>query len=144
MKKEISVQQYRSLVRIAQACDPSVAKKNALAAKIAALQEQIDCEQANIDAMDAGARAMTGLPIEALIKKVIIPGTDANGKPTKTTKYVPTDILTYDEAKKKYVITVGEDEPADAPVEEETPVTGDPDPVIAEDNAPAASEEFNW
>lgn len=142
MKKEviISVSQYRSLIRIAQACDPSVTKKNALAAKIAVLQEQIDFEQANIDAMDAGARAMTGLPIEAIIKKVIIPGTDANGKPIKTTKYVPTDIIAYDETRKKYVITIDDDEPADAPVEEEAPVVAEP---VAEDNAPA-SEEFNW
>jgi len=47
-----------------------------------------------------------------LVKKVIEPTgkTDPKtGKPIKVTKYLPTDIVSYDEATKEYVITVPEE-----------------------------------
>lgn len=136
MQTTIKVAQYRTLVRVAQACDPEITAKNRCLAKIEALQNEVDQHQKQIDAFDAGVRNLTGFPVEALIRKVIISGTDANGKPTKTTKYVPTDIVTYDEKNKEYIITTpGEEQPAEpvdktiAPAEtEETtaePVNGD-------------------
>ena len=49
--------------------------------------------------------------IESL-KKVIEPtgATDKTGKPIKVTKYLPTDIVSYDEQKKEYVINVPDNE----------------------------------
>ena len=55
-----------------------------------------------------------GFHVTDLVKKVIEPTgkTDAKtGKPIKVTKYLPTEIVSYDEATKEYVITVPENEP---------------------------------
>ena len=136
MKKIITVQQYRSAVRVAQACDPFITKKNSIKAKIDKLQEEYDFYDGQVAAMDAGIRKVIGFPVEMLIKKVIIPGTDSNGKATKTTKYVSTDIVTYDEEQKKYIITTPDEEAAD-----NAPVAGDPvEPADAVDGDNA----LNW
>jgi len=59
-----------------------------------------------------------GFPVDALVKKVIEPGVDVNGQPKKTTKYLPTDIVSYDEKHKQYVITLPDDK---TPSEEALP-----------------------
>ena len=55
----------------------------------------------------------TGFHVTDLVKKVIEPTgkTDANGKPVKVTKYLPTGIVSYDEETKQYVITVPDETP---------------------------------
>ena len=63
-----------------------------------------------ISALEAGIKSIIGFRTEELVKKVIEPGTDKNGKEIKTTKYVPTDIVTYDKDKKQYVITTPDEE----------------------------------
>ncbi len=106
MEKRISYSQFQSVKCVAKACDPQITKRNSLKEKIEKLaQEYKDCVT-QIDSLQAGIVAVIGVPVDALVKKVIEPGVDANGKPKKTTKYLPTDIVSYDEKHKQYVITI--------------------------------------
>ena len=84
------------------------------------LLEEIDHK---IDLYEAGILRDTGFHTTDLVKKVIEPTgkTDANGKPLKITKYLPTDIVSYDEESKQYVVTVPDDEPIVPPTTEDGP-----------------------
>lgn len=124
MEKRISVSQYRSAVRVAQACNPLITKRDSIKAKIAALYTEYNGYDQQVKALEAGIKSVVGFSVEDLVKKVIIPGTDGNGKAIKTTKYVPTSIVSYDEEKKQYVITIpdeGENVAVDSPIMEAVP-----------------------
>ena len=106
MKKSISFDEFQSVKRVAQACNPLKVKRDKVQAKIEALQAEYNAYDTQISALEAGIKSIIGFRTEELVKKIIVPGTDKNGKEIKTTKYVPTDIVTYDKDKKQYVITV--------------------------------------
>lgn len=105
MKKSISFDEFQSVKRVAQACNPLKVKRDKVQAKIEALQAEYNAYDTQISALEAGIKSIIGFRTEELVKKIIVPGTDKNGKEIKTTKYVPTDIVTYDKDKKQYVIT---------------------------------------
>ena len=108
MEKRISYSQFQSVKCVAKACDPLIAKRNKLKEKIEKLAEEYkDCDT-QINSFQEGVVKVIGLPVEKLVKKVIEPGVDVNGQPKKTTKYLPTDIVSYDEKHKQYIITVPE------------------------------------
>lgn len=108
MEKRISFDEFQSVKRVAQACNPLKVKRDKVQAKIEALQAEYKAYDTQISALEAGIKSIIGFRTEELVKKVIEPGTDKNGKEIKTTKYVPTDTVTYDKDKKQYVITVPE------------------------------------
>ena len=125
MEKRISYSQFQSVKCVAKACDPLISKRNKLAEKLQKVaQEYKDCDT-QIQSLEAGIVSVIGLRVQELVKKVIEPGVDANGQPKKTTKYLPTDIVSYDEKHKQYVITIkdndAEGEGAAFPSEEATP-----------------------
>lgn len=66
---------------------------------------------------------MVGVPVYKLVKKVIEPtGTmGKDGKPIKVTKYLPTNIVSYDEQKKQYVITLPDENTIVPPTTEGLP-----------------------
>lgn len=106
MEKRISYSQFQSVKCVAKACDPLISKRNTIKSKIEKLAaEYKDCDT-QIKSLEAGIVSVMGIHVEDLVKKVIEPGVDANGKPKKTTKYLPTDIVSYDEQHKQYVITL--------------------------------------
>lgn len=109
MEKRISYSQFQSVKCVAKACDPLISKRNKLGEKLQKIaQEYKDCDT-QIQSLEAGIVAVIGLRVDKLVKKVIEPGVDANGQPKKTTKYLPTDIVSYDERHKQYVITLDEE-----------------------------------
>lgn len=108
MEKRISFDEFQSVKRVAQACNPLKMKRDKVKAKIDALQAEFNSYDAQIVALEAGIKSIIGFRTEELVKKVIESGTDKNGKETKTTKYVPTDIVTYDKDHKQYVINIPE------------------------------------
>lgn len=110
MEKRISYSQFQSVKRVAQACDPLMVKKNRVKEKIEKLQAEYNDYDTQIASLEAGIKATIGFRVEELVKKVIEPGIDANGQPKKTTKYLPTDIVSYDDEKKQFVITTPDDE----------------------------------
>lgn len=130
MEKRISFRDFQSVKSVARAIDPKLREKasiqkkaltfkdeyehqmNAvkarLDAKAAKIKEEYDNCQAQIDALEAGILAVTGFHVTDLVKKVIEPTgkTDKNGVALKETKYLPTDIVSYDNNTKEFVITI--------------------------------------
>ena len=120
MEKRISYTEFQSVKSVAKACDPLIRKRDAVKRNVEKLAEEFKMLDAQIQTLEAGIKNIIGFRAEELVKKVIEPtgAVDKEGKPVKQTKYVPTDIVTYDEAAKQYVITVP-DEGGEAT--EETP-----------------------
>lgn len=109
MQKRISYTQFQSVRAVAKAIDPIIRERNKLEAKLRSLISEYKDKKLQIEALEAGIVNVIGFHVEDLVKKVIEPGVDSKGNPTKTTKYLPTDIVTYDEATKQYVITIPDD-----------------------------------
>lgn len=164
MEKRISFFEFQSVKAVARAIDPHQKTLATLSKKQTALKEEYDEKLAKlqqeyqsklgkiiedynackiqIDALEAGILQVTGFHVSDLVKKVIEPTgkTDKEGKPLKETKYLPTDIVSYDDAAKQYVIKVGEDNTVsvETPTVTEAPVEATE--VIPE--APTATEEL--
>lgn len=115
MEKRISFDQFQSVKRVAQACNPLMVKREKIKAKIEALAEEYKNYDTQISSLEAGIKQVVGFRVEELVKKVIEPGVDANGQPKKTTKYLPTDIVSYDEKHKQYVIIIPNTNPESEP-----------------------------
>ena len=108
MEKRISISEFRSAVRVAQACNPLMVKRNKVRAKIEALAKEYKDYDTQIQALEAGIAQIMGVRVEQIVKKVIEPTgkTDATGRPLMQTKYLPTNLVSYDETHKQYVITL--------------------------------------
>lgn len=116
MEKRISYSQFQSVKCVAKACDPLLSKRIKLKEKLDKLTKEYDDCNTQISSLEAGIISVIGFPVDKLVKKVIEPGIDVNGLPKKTTKYLPTDIVSYDEKHKQYIISVN-DEPKEAVTE---------------------------
>lgn len=127
MEKRIGYDIFMSAKRVAQACNPFYAKRNKVRAQIEKLAEEYKQYDTQIQSLEAGIKQITGFRVEELVKKVIEPqvredGTPVlgkEGKPVKVTKYVPTEIVSYDKEHKQYIITTP-DSPAEL-TEEDIP-----------------------
>ena len=115
---ELSTRKWATIKKTAQIVQPNVAKKQRLEAQIADLQNQLAEANASIAEWDGAIVRMTGYSSEQLIKRVVEPSgkTDANGKPLTITKWVPTELVSFNEETNTYVI-------ADIPVEDDNDVT---------------------
>ena len=134
MEKRIPFFHFQSVKSVAKAIDPHLKTMTKLKNSVLAIKEEYDAKQAKlkaefeekaakvkqeydacqlqIDSLETGILQITGFHVADLVKKVIEPTgkTDPKtGKPIKVTKYLPTDIVSYDEATKEYVITVPEE-----------------------------------
>lgn len=114
MEKRISFDKFQSVKRVAQACNPLMVKREKIKAKIEALTKEYNDYDTQIVSLEAGIKQVVGFRVEELVKKVIEPSVDANGQPKKTTKYLPTDIVSYDETKKQFIVSIPDNDPEDA------------------------------
>lgn len=119
MEKRLSYRDFQSVKSVAKAIDPQVTERAKIKKKIEELALQYKKCDDQINLLEAGVVKTIGVHVTDLIKKVIEPtgALDKNGKPIKATKYLPTDMVTYDEAKKQYVVTLpdaGSDNDIDA------------------------------
>ena len=121
MKKEISYSQFQQVKSAAKMIDPNMRKIEALKKKIMPLVAQMKQYQALNDSLEAGIVSVIGFHVSDLVKKVIEPtgAVGRDGKPIKVTKYLPTDIVTYDEQKKVYVIETKDAPATEAPITSE-------------------------
>lgn len=110
MEKRISYSEFQSVKSVAKSCDPMITKRNKLKAKIEELEKEYKSCDDYISTLEAGVVKIIGFRVEQLVKKVIEPGVDANGQPKKTTKYLPTDIVSYDENKKQFIVSIPDNE----------------------------------
>lgn len=115
MEKRISFDQFQSVKRVAQACNPLMVKRERIKVKIEALNKEYNDYDTQIASLEAGIKQVVGFRVEELVKKVIEPGVDANGQPKKTTKYLPTDIVSYDENKKQFIVSIPDNDPEEEP-----------------------------
>lgn len=106
MEKRISYSQFQSVKSVAKACDPLIVKKNKLKTKIDAICEEYNNLSAQVSALEAGILQIIGFHVDDLVKKVIETSQDKNGKEVKITKYLPTEIVSYDKDSKQYIISV--------------------------------------
>ena len=135
MKKKLTTRQFAAIKRVYKNVCSSIETREKNLAKIAELEEENKGLDAFIDANETGVKMITdGIPSEALVKKVV-EETDkmtASGKFAKVTKFVPSEIVAYDEEENCYYIEepeVGEginsaeevDDTEKAPVKEEKP-----------------------
>lgn len=111
MEKRISFDQFQSVKRVAQACNPLMVKREKIKAKIEALNKEYNDYDTQIASLEAGIKQVVGFRVEELVKKVIEPGVGVNGQPKKTTRYLPTDIVSYDETKKQFIVSIPDDNP---------------------------------
>lgn len=130
MEKRISYSQFQSVKSVAKACDPLITKRDKLKAKLIALTQEYTEYDTQISTLEEGICKIIGFRVEQLVHKVVESGIDANGQPKKTTKYLPTDMVSYDEEKKQYVITIP-DESFSAP----SPESAEPDAASSPDTA---------
>lgn len=125
---ELSTRKWATIKKTAQIVQPNVAKKQRLEAQIANLQNQLAEANAAIAEWDGAIVRMTGYSSEQLIKRVVEPSgkTDANGKPLTITKWVPTELVSFNEETNTYVIA---DIPAEGECEAVAPA-GDAAPEV--------------
>lgn len=135
MEKRISYDVFQSVKRVAQACNPLIVKRDKALEKIEAIKADCESYDAQVAALEAGVKQITGFRVEELVKKVVNTETDAAGNVKKTTKYVPTDIVTYDKDRRQYVIVTDVEEP----VAEEDNATEE-DVVTDEEATPSEGE----
>lgn len=139
MEKRISYSQFQSVKCVAKACDPLISKRSKLKEKLDKLAKEYEDCNTQIQSLEAGIVSVIGFPVDKLVKKVIEPGIDVNGMPKKTTKYLPTDVVSYDEKHKQYIISV-DDTPVTptTPTESTTPQTES----VTEDTMPVDTPVF--
>jgi len=141
MKKEISYSQFQQVKSAAKMIDPNMRKIEALKKKIMPLVEEMKQYQALNDSLEAGIVSVIGFHVSDLVKKVIEPtgATGKDGKPIKVTKYLPTDIVSYDEQRKVYVIETAED--TNTPTTEIPASSEEAETEALEKNAEPADEQ---
>ena len=139
MEKRISYDQFVAVKRVAQAVNPLITKRNKAKEAMDKAQTDYDSFNAQVEGLQSGIKQYVGFDVEQLVKKVIEPAvnedgtpkTDKNGKTLKVTKYVPTDIVSYDKENRQYVITVPD---AEEP-KEEVENTESAEPVVDSNEA---------
>lgn len=139
MEKRISYDQFMAVKRVAQAVNPLITKRNKAKEAMDKAQADYDSFSAQVEGMQLGIKQYVGFDVEQLVKKVIEPAvnedgtpkTDKNGKTLKVTKYVPTDIVSYDRENRQYVITIPDEEES----KEEVENTEDAKPVTDSNEA---------
>ena len=143
MEKRISYSQFQSVKSVAKAIDPVVRKMAPLRKKIEELAAEYKAYQTQVDALEAGIVSIIGFHTADLVKKVIEPTgkTDANGKPLMVTKYLPTDIVSYDEQKKQYVVSLPEENTQESASENTQGADNDIDTAPFANNEVEVSEE---
>lgn len=133
MEKRISFFEYQNAVSVTKLIDPFVeklkkaeAEEKKLRAAYQELGEKIskvtmkEVElQKKIDSYESGIVKIIGFHANDLVKKVTVPTgkTTPGGKPAMTTDFVPSDIVTFDETTKEYIITTPDPENPEGGVE---------------------------
>ena len=113
MEKRIKYQQFQQVKSAAKMIDPLKRKMAPLKNKVETLVAEMKSYQTQINALEAGIVQVIGFHVDDLVRKVIEPTgkTDVNGKPIMQTKYIPTDIVAYDDQHKEFVVNVPDETP---------------------------------
>lgn len=112
------------------------------AKKLEALNAELQAKDGQIEALESGVVKIVGFHVTDLVKKVMEPNgkVDDKGNPIKVTKFLPTDMVSYDEQKKEYVITTPDEEPS---FQSNEGTGSDTVATAGEENNPVADEAPN-
>lgn len=132
MEKRISFFEFQSVKSVAKAIEPKLREQAKIKNQMEKLANEYKKCDADIAALESGVVSLIGFHVKDLIHKVVeeTGRVDKEGNAVKVTKYVPSDIVTYDDTAKQYVIktpdeeTVAEETPAEEPVEAPVPEAG--------------------
>lgn len=143
MEKRISIVEFRSIKNVAKACAPIAARRDTVRKHIEKLAEEYKSLDEQVRALESGIINVIGFRVEDLVKKVVEPtgATGKDGKPIKVTKYVPTDIVSYDEQKKQYIITIP-DPTEETPATENQEIAEEPQTEQIEEATEETTEDF--
>lgn len=131
MEKRISFFEFQSVKSVAKAIEPKQREQKKLRTQIEKLAAEYKQCETDIADYEAGIVKVIGFHVADLVQKVMETRVSKNGEEIKVTKYVPTDIVTYDENTKEYIITVPEENGIQEEAqhtEEETVGNGSPTP----------------
>ena len=103
---ELSTRKWADIKKTAQIVQPNVSKAEKLKAKINELNEELEMTESAIMQWDGAIINMTGFRSSDLIKRVVEPTgkTDGDGRTLTVTKWVPSDIVKFDEERNVYCI----------------------------------------
>ena len=146
MEKRISYSQFQQIKSAAKMMDPNVRKIESLTKKILPLAEEIKNLKELNNSLEEGIVKMFGFHVSDLVKKIIEPtGTvGKDGKPIKVTKYLPTGIVTYDDQKKEFVVTIPDEETPIVPPTTENVVGSDYDKDVEESSEASSDNDLSW
>ena len=137
MEKRISFFEFQSVKSVAKAIEPKLREQAKIKNQIERLAEDYKKAQSEINAYEKGVVDLYGFHVAELVKKVVEVSTDKNGKEVKTAKYMPTDIVTYDNVTKEFIISVPDGE---SPEPQETPEVPEQEDAPAEEEQPEPEE----
>ena len=108
---ELSTRKWAAIKKTAQIVQPNVSKAEKLKAKINELNEELKMTESAIMQWDGAIINMTGFRSSDLIKRVVEPTgkTDGDGRTLTVTKWVPSDIVKFDEERNVYCIDAAAD-----------------------------------
>lgn len=115
MKKTISYTQFQSVKAIAKACNDPMRRKAATLEKIKKLQEECSEYDNQIESIGAGIFQMTGHHVSEWVKRIEEPTGKINaktGKPITSVKFLPSDLVSYDETTRQYTLSIPDEEEA--------------------------------
>lgn len=127
MEKRISFFEFQSVKSVAKAIEPKLREQAKIKNQMEKLANEYKKCDADIAALESGVVNLIGFHVKDLVQKVVeeTGRVDKEGNAVKVTKYVPTDIVTYDDTAKQYVIKTSDEEtPAEEPVEAPVPEAG--------------------
>ena len=109
MKKTISYTQFQSVKAIAKACNDPMRRKAVTLEKIQKLQEECHEYDNQIESIGAGVFQMTGHHVSEWVKRIEEPTGKINaktGKPLTSVKFLPSDLVSYDETTRQYTLNI--------------------------------------
>lgn len=105
--KKLTIRNFAAIKRIAQNVNPLVVKKNRMLAQAKKILLEVKEIEEEIKGYEAGVVALTGgYQSEALVTKVVedTGKVDKDNTPIKVTKYIPTNLVTFNEEENCYYI----------------------------------------
>ena len=105
--KKLTIRNFAAIKRIAQNVNPLVVRKNRMLAQAKKILLEVKEIEEEIKGYEAGVVALTGgYQSEALVTKVVenTGKLDKDNAPIKVTKYIPTNLVTFNEEENCYYI----------------------------------------
>ena len=132
--KKLTIRNFAAIKRIAQNVNPLVVKKNRMLAQAKKILLEVKEIEEEIKGYEAGVVALTGgYQSEALVTKVVedTGKVDKDNAPIKVTKYIPTNLVTFNEEENCYYVPdFKKDEDVETPqVEEPTQTKSNEEPT---------------